>query len=110
VVTPVHADVRDDRWALQGRGFGWRIAVEGTGDLAAAHVLPVPLPSERRNIPGAIEHLGATMRVRVEREGSVVWEDRSDLAALEHGGIERARAEVLRRGGSEHDKDAPPER
>lgn len=110
VVTPVDAEVSDESWRLRGRGFGWRIEVEGAGDLGAAHVLPVPLPAERRNIPGAIEHLGATMRVRVEREGSVVWEDRSELAALEHGGIERARAEILRRGGTERDKDAPPHR
>ena len=106
--TPVEATVADESWVLEGRGRGWRIEVEGTGDLGAAHVLPVPLPAERRNIPGAIEHLGASMRVRVERRGRLVWEGRSEIAALEHGGIERSQAEILRRGGSETDKDAPP--
>jgi hypothetical protein len=110
VVTPVQATVADESWILRGRGRGWRIDVEGTGDLGAAHVLPVPLPAERRNIPGAIEHLGARMRVRVAHRGRPVWEGTSEIAALEHGGIERARAEIRRRGGSEHDNDAPPAR
>ncbi len=108
VLSPVEAQVHDERWSLRGRGGGWRIEIEGTGDLGAAHVLPVPLPAERRNIPGAIEHLGARMEVRVLRGSSVVWEGASEIAALEHGGIDRSRAEILRRGGSETDQDARP--
>lgn len=108
VVTPVRAQVEDERWLVTGRGRGWRIEVDGTGDLGAAHVLPVPLPLERRNVPGSIEHLGAVVRVRVEHAGRLVWAGTSPLAALEHGGIARARAEILRRGGDETDTDAPP--
>ncbi len=108
VLTPVTAQVQDERWSLRGRGAGWRIEIEGTGDLGAAHVLPVPLPAERRNIPGAIEHLGARMEVRVQRGSRLVWQGTSEIAALEHGGIERSRAEILRRGGSADDKDARP--
>jgi hypothetical protein len=108
VVTPVAAQVSDEQWSLSGRGRGWRIDVEGVGDLGSAHVLPVPLPLQRRNIPGAIEHLGATMRVQVRHRDQLVWEGTSRIAALEHGGIARARAEVLRRGGSEHDTEAAP--
>ena len=63
----------------------------GHSPLAAAHVLPVPLPAERRNIPGAIEHLGGSMRVTVRRRGRLVWRGESSLAALEHGGVDRAR-------------------
>ena len=110
VVSPVSAQVSDDRWLLSGRGFGWRIDVEGVGDLGAAHVLPVPLPAERRNIAGAIEHLGATLRVNVRRFGRQVWSGESRVAALEHGGIERATAEIVRRGGSPEDTHARPER
>ncbi len=109
VTSPVRAEVSDETWLLRGRGGGWRIEVEGTGDLGAAHVLPVPLPAERRNIPGAIEHLGATMRVEVRRDDELIWRGRSQIAALEHGGIERARTEILRRGGGETDTDARPE-
>ena len=108
VLSPVDARVEDERWLLSGRGGGWRVEIDGTGDLGAAHVLPVPLPAERRNIPGAIEHLGARMEVRVRRGSRLVWEGTSEIAALEHGGIERSKAEILRRGGSETDKDARP--
>lgn len=108
VVSPVHAEVTDERWLLRGRSAQWRVDVEGVGCLDAAHVLPVPLPAERRNVPGAIEHLGATMRVRVRRRGRLVWEGESGVAALEHGGIDRARAEVERRGHGPHVVDAQP--
>jgi hypothetical protein len=108
VVSPVRAEVTDERWVLRGRSARWQVDLEGHGSLDAAHVLPVPLPAEHRNVPGAIEHLGATMRVRVRRRGRVLWEGESRVAALEHGGIERARAEVLRRGGSVDAVDAAP--
>ena len=108
VVSPVHAHVTDELWSLEGRSARWRVDIEGSGPLASAHVLPVPLPLERRNVPGAIEHLGAHLRVRVHRRGSLVWEGESHLAALEHGGIDRARAEVTRRGHGPDAEDAPP--
>ena len=109
VTSPVSASVSDERWALSGRGGGWRVDVEGVGDLGAAHVLPVPLPAERRNVAGAIEHPGATMRVNVRRFGRQVWSGESRIAALEHGGIERAAAEIARRGGAPEDTDARPQ-
>ncbi|WP_204163926.1 tocopherol cyclase family protein [Nocardioides solisilvae] len=108
LVTPVHAEVGDERWVLRGRSLRWQVDVEGTGDLQHAHVLPVPLPFERRNVPGAIEHLGASMTVSVRERGRLVWEGRSEVAALEHGGIDRARAEVARRGHGPDAVDAPP--
>ena len=110
VVSPVRAAVSDERWLLRGRSAPWQVDLEGYAPLDDAHVLPVPLPAERRNVPGAIEHLGAIVRVRVRRWGRVVWEDESRIAALEHGGIERARAEVLRRGGHPDATDAMPAR
>ncbi len=108
VVSPVHAEVDDERWSLRGRSAQWQVDLEGVGSLDAAHVLPVPLPAERRNVPGAIEHLGARMTVCVRRRGRLVWEGESRVAALEHGGIERARAEIDRRGGAPDAVDAPP--
>ena len=108
LVSPVRAEVSDERWSLRGRSARWRIEIEGWGDLAAAHVLPVPLPRERRNVPGAIEHLGARMHVTVHHRDRLVWQGESGLAALEHGGIDRARAEVTRRGHGEDAVDAPP--
>ena len=108
VVSPVRAQVSDEHWVLRGRSAQWQVDLEGHGSLDAAHVLPVPLPTERRNVPGAIEHLGASMSVRVRRRGRLVWQGESPLAALEHGGIERARAEITRRGGGSDAVDAAP--
>jgi hypothetical protein len=108
LISPVRAEVTDEHWILRGRGARWSVDVEGHSPLAAAHVLPVPLPKERRNVPGAIEHLAGSMRVSVRRRGRTVWTGHSDLAALEHGGIDRARAEVLRRGHGPDATDAPP--
>ena len=110
VVSPVTAEVTDETWLLRGRSAQWQIDVEGSGSLETAHVLPVPLPAEHRNVPGAIEHLGARLRVSVRKRGRLVWEDESALAALEHGGIDRARAEVVRRGGRPDDVEAAPTR
>ena len=108
VVSPVRAEVSDERWVLHGRSAQWSIDVEGCGSLDTAHVLPVPLPTQRRNVPGAIEHLGASMKVTVRRRGRTVWQGESHVAALEHGSIERARAEVVRRGHGPNAVDAAP--
>lgn len=107
VTSPVRARVSDHLWQLRGRNRSWQVEVEGHAPLSEAHVLPVPLPSERRNVPGAIEHLGATMEVTVRRGGRVFWRGSSALAALEHGGLERAAAE-LRRRGVPHDEASGP--
>ena len=109
VVAPVRADITDEHWRLHGRSPRWTVDIEGHSPLAHAHVLPVPLPTERRNVPGAIEHLAGSMTVSVRRGGRLVWEGRSALAALEHGGFDRARAEVVRRGHDHDATGAPPE-
>ena len=71
--------------------------MQGEAPLADALVLPVPLVEERKGAPGALEHLGATLSVRVSQGRRLVWEGTSRLAGLEHGGLERAAAEALRR-------------
>lgn len=97
--SPVEAQVSDERWSLRGRSLRWRVEVEGAAPRGASHVLPVPLPRERRNVAGALEHLGGTMSVVVrDRRGTVAWRGESKSAALEHGGLERAAAEAARRG------------
>ncbi len=98
VVSPVRADVTDERWTLRGRGYGYRVEVDAHAPLSQAHVLPVPLPSQHRNIAGAIEHLGGHLSVRVSRGSRLVWSGTTRLAGLEHGGLDRAAAELARRG------------
>lgn len=104
----VHARVTDHLWVIRGGSRGWQVEIEGHAPLSDAHVLPVPLPSERRNVPGAIEHLGATMTVTVRRHRQVVWRGTSTSAALEHGGLDRAAAELTRRGVPHHETGAGP--
>jgi len=108
VVSPTRACVTDESWSLRARGVRWTVEIEGRSPLGSAHVLPVPLPLERRNVPGAIEHLGGRMDVSVRDRGREIWSGTSDLAALEHGGIERAVAETRRRGASTLAPHAPP--
>jgi hypothetical protein len=107
LVSPVTTATTDETWSLRGRGLGWEVEIEGRAPLGAAHVLPVPLPDQRRNVPGALEHLGGHMDVVVRRRGREVWRGASPIAALEHGGIDRARAEATRRGAPADATDAP---
>ncbi len=108
VISPVRADIGDEHWRLRGRGHGWSVDVDASAPIGASHVLPVPLPFERRNVAGALEHLGGRMAVTVRRRGRVVWSGESALAGLEHGGLDRAAAEARRRGAPEGASDAPP--
>ncbi|MDO5696879.1 MAG: tocopherol cyclase family protein [Dermatophilus congolensis] len=98
VVSPVRAAVTDERWRLRGRTGRWRLDVDAEAPLRAAHVLPVPLPSEHRNTAGAIEHLSGRLSVRVRHGSRLVWQGTSTVAGLEHGGLARAEAELRRRG------------
>lgn len=108
VVSPVRTRTDDEHWRLSGRGYGWRIEVEASAPLDAAFVLPVPLPSEHRNVPGDLEHLAGDLEVTVHRHGRLVWEGATKLAALEHGGLERAKQELRRRGLEDTLPSAPP--
>ena len=108
VVSPVRTRTSDDQWHLSGRGYGWRIEVDATAPLDQAFVLPVPLPSEHRNVAGDLEHLVGDLKVSVHRFGRHVWTGRTSLAALEHGGLDRARGELRRRGLDETLPSAPP--
>lgn len=97
--SPVEAEVTDERWSFRGRSPRWRVEIEGEAPRGASHLLPVPLPRERRNVAGALEHLGGRMSVVVRARGrGVVWRGETSSAALEHGGLERAAREAERRG------------
>ncbi len=97
--SPVEAEVSDESWSLRGHSPRWRVEIEGRAPRGASHLLPVPLPRERRNVAGALEHLGATISVVVRSRGrGIIWRGDSRVAALEHGGLERAAREAERRG------------
>jgi hypothetical protein len=81
VVAGVKASVSPGRWALRARG----VEIEASADPAAAHVLDVPVPSERRTLPWSHQHLTGRLRVRVAPRGRLLYEGESALAGLEQG-------------------------
>ena len=81
VLAGVRAEVAPGRWRLRGRG----VEVEADADPAAAHVLDVPVPHERRTLPWSDQHLAGNLRVRVMRRGRLLYEGESALAGLEQG-------------------------
>ena len=59
----------------------------GDGFGIEPHVLPVPLPAERRNVDTDFEHLAGRLRCVVRERGRVVFEGTSELAGLEVGSL-----------------------
>lgn len=110
VISPVDTRTSDERWDITGCGFGWEVTIEATAPLDQAFVLPVPLPSEHRNVAGDLEHLAGELTVTVKRFGAHIWTGRTTLAALEHGSLERTAGELRRRGLDQELTFAPPVR
>jgi hypothetical protein len=77
----VRAEISPGRWRLRGRG----VEIEAGADPAAAHVLDVPVPAERRTLPWSHQHLAGRLHVRVTRRGRLLYEGESALAGLEQG-------------------------
>jgi Tocopherol cyclase len=85
VLAPVAARTAPGRWLLRGRSPRHRIEIEAEADPAAAHLLDVPKPEERRTVPWSHQHLAGRLRVRLTRRGGLVYEGESALAGLERG-------------------------
>lgn len=73
------------RWHIDARTLRYRVELEGRGTPDGPHVLPVPLPAERRNIDTDYEYLAGTLHCRVREWGRVIFEGTSTLAGLEVG-------------------------
>jgi hypothetical protein len=71
-------------WRLRGRGPLWSVVVEGDAAFPP-HILPVPVPGERRAVMRSEHHLAGRMRVVLRRGRRVVLRASSDVAGLEHG-------------------------
>jgi tocopherol cyclase len=79
---PLRVAVDDRGWRFSGGG----IEVEGHADGVSPHLLPVPVPHERRRLDDwAPQHLTGTLRLTVCRRGRLVYEGTSHLAGLERG-------------------------
>jgi hypothetical protein len=82
----LRATAQDGRWHLRGRTATHVVEVEGEANGSVPHLLPVPLPPERRRRDGAAaQHLAGRLELRVRRRGSTVFAGTSELAGLELG-------------------------
>lgn len=87
-----HADGR--RWEVHARAPGHHVHIVATGS-GDPHVLPVPLPAERRNVDTDFEFLAGHLSVEVS--GRLSYRGETDLAGLEIGHRPDAPAEHRRR-------------
>lgn len=78
----VHSHADGQHWEVSARGLGTTVRIVGTG-VGAPHVLPVPLPAQRRNVDTDFEHLAGHLTVEVS--GRLDYSGESHLAGLEIG-------------------------
>ena len=78
----VRSSTDGTRWEVHARSRRSRLHLVGVGH-GAPHVLPVPLPAERRNVDTDFEFLAGHMTV--ELTGAVTYSGETNLAALETG-------------------------
>jgi tocopherol cyclase len=87
-ITPpasVRSEVTARRWTIRAKSLRYRIDLEGDGAGLEPHVLPVPLPAERRNVDTDFEYLAGRLRCVVRDHCRVVFDGTSMLAGLEVG-------------------------
>lgn len=81
-----HSFDRDSwHWQITARTLQFVVELDGRGISGPPHVLPVPIPSERRNVDTDYEYLAGTLHCRVREWGRVIFEGTSELAGLEVG-------------------------
>jgi tocopherol cyclase len=73
------------RWQIDARTARYRILLDGHGTGTVPHVLPVPLPPERRNIDADYEYLAGTLQCTVHEWGRTIFDGTSQLAGPEIG-------------------------
>ncbi len=83
----VRSELGDGRWTLRARSLRYHVEIDGDGVHRQPHVLPVPLPGERRNVNTDYEHLAGRLRCVVKEFGRVVFDGQTELAGLEVGSL-----------------------
>ncbi len=75
------------RWRVDAADWagGCAVSLEAEADPAAAVVLPVPVPAERRVIMRSAQHLAGRLAITVRRGRRVALRGESELAGLERG-------------------------
>jgi hypothetical protein len=86
---PLAVTVGASTWSLRGRTLaGAEVTVEGHANGTPPHLLPVPVPAQRRHEEGAAaQHLAGELEVRVRRRGRTLFAGTSSLAGLERGAV-----------------------
>ncbi|WCB92780.1 hypothetical protein DSM104299_01479 [Baekduia alba] len=84
---PLRVAVGEAGWRLSGRTPGGvSVEVEGHANGTPPHLLPVPVPAERRHREqAASQHLAGELHLRLRRRGRTVFSGTSTLAGLEQG-------------------------
>jgi hypothetical protein len=83
---PLRVAVDERGWRLRARTPRHRVEIDGHANGTAPHLLPVPVPAERRRRDGlSAMHLAGALHVRVRRGARTLFEGTSELAGLERG-------------------------
>ncbi|HKG65599.1 MAG TPA: tocopherol cyclase family protein [Solirubrobacteraceae bacterium] len=80
----VTASAGGGEWRLRARTPRWTALLEGDA-INPPHILPVPVPAERRAVLRSEHHLAGRLRVTLRRGRRTVLRAESILAGLEHG-------------------------
>ena len=89
-VTPpasVRSRVGEGRWTVRAKSPRYQIELDGDDAGLKPHILPVPLPAERRNVDTDFEHLAGRLHCVVREFGRVIFDGRSELTGLEVGSL-----------------------
>jgi tocopherol cyclase len=78
----VRSRITDDEWVVTADGHGTRVEIVGRPTVEA-HVLPVPVPSERSNADTDLEYLAAD--VSLSLHGRRTFSGYSQLGTVETG-------------------------
>jgi hypothetical protein len=80
----VTASAGGGEWRLRARSPRFTALLEGEAQ-HAPHILPVPVPAERRAVMRSEHHLAGRLRVTLRRGRRTLLQAESTLAGLEHG-------------------------
>jgi hypothetical protein len=81
-LSTVRSSTDGSRWEVTARSRRCKLRLVGIG-LGGPHVLPVPIPAERRNVDTDFEYLAGHMTL--ELTGAVNYSGETHLAGLETG-------------------------
>ncbi len=84
---PVRSRVGEGQWTVRAKSPRYQIELDGDDAGLKPHILPVPLPAERRNVDTDFEHLAGRLHCVVREFGRVVFDGRSELTGLEVGSL-----------------------